>query len=147
MKKIAGLFLIAVLVMSLGTSCKSKQKVVQISGADIEASQRTKTTPISEQELNDDRTLEESFSMANGETNSEAYGRKYHVVVGSFSVQSNAKNLQRKLNQEGNNVLIVINEQGMYRVLLASYDSYAEAKNRISLINSRFPDAWILRKK
>ena len=85
--------------------------------------------------------------MADGETNTAAFNKKYHVVVGSFGVQNNAKNLQRTLNSEGNNALIVVNEQGMFRVLLASYDEYAQARSRIDQIKGRFPDAWVLRQK
>lgn len=148
MKKLIGFLFMSVLIMSLSTSCKSKQKVVDISGADIEASNNSQSTDRgTEESISDERTFEESFSLADGETNSAAFARKYHVVVGSFSIQSNAKNLQRTLNQEGNSTLVVVNPQGMYRVIIASYDEYAQAKNRISQINSRFPDAWVLRQK
>jgi hypothetical protein len=42
---------------------------------------------------------------------------------------------------------MVINEQGMFRVLIASFDAYAQARARINQINSRFPDAWVLVQK
>ena len=132
------------------TSCKSKQKVVEISGSDISATEtKTTTEPVvvSDEHVGSERTIDESFKLVDGETNSAAFARKFHVVVGSFSVQSNAKNLQRTLNSEGNSAIIVVNEQGMYRVLIASYDEYAQARNRINQISTRFPDAWVLRQK
>lgn len=149
MKKIFGFLLMVAIVSFTTTSCKSKQKVVEISGSDISA---TETKPVTEpvvvdQVESNERTIDESFKLADGESYNAAFNRKYHVVVGSFSIQNNAKNLQRTLNSEGNNAIIVINEQGMYRVLISSYDEYSQARNRIEQISSRFPDAWVLRQK
>lgn len=150
MKKIFGLLLMSAVILAGATSCKSKQKVVNISGADIEAAE-TKTEKeqpvVQETTESNERTIDERFSMAEGETNTSAFYKKFHVVVGSFGVQSNAKNLQRTLNSEGNNAIIVVNEQGMFRVLIASYDEYSQARNKITQINNRFPDAWVLRQK
>lgn len=149
MKKIFGfLLMVSVMVFSV-TSCKSKQKVVEISGSDISAAETkpaAKPVVVNQVESNE-RTINESFRLADGESGSDAFNRKYHVVVGSFSVQANAKNLQRTLNSEGNSAIIVINEKGMYRVLIASYNEYAQARARISEINTRFPDAWVLVQK
>lgn len=150
MKKILGLLLMSAVILAGATSCKSKQKVVNISGSDIEASEkRTESQPVVvEEEMESNETMRgEKFNMADGETNSSAFNKKYHVVVGSFGVQSNAKNLQRTLNSEGNSAIVVVNEQGMFRVLIASYDEYAQARNRINQINTRFPDAWVLIQK
>ena len=152
MKKIVGMFLMAAIVLTGSTSCKSKQKVTEISGANVEATAKTNTasatasttaTAASETE----KTRNEKFSLAEGETNIAAFNSKYHVVVGSFSIQQNAKNLQRTLNSEGNNALVVVNEQGMFRVLIASFNEYTQARERINQINTRFPDAWVLVQK
>jgi cell division protein FtsN len=69
------------------------------------------------------------------------------VVVGSFKSQTNAKGLQNTLNSEGNKALVVINEQGMYRVIIASFNEYSQAKSRIAQIQERFADAWVLVQK
>lgn len=146
MKKIFGFLLMAAIIGFSTTSCKSKQKVVEISGSDISATETKPATQpvVVDQVESNERTINESFKLADGESNSDAFNRKYHVVVGSFSVQSNAKNLQRTLNNEGNSAIVVVNQQGMYRVLIASYDEYAQARARINQINTRFPDAWVL---
>ncbi|MFV0391987.1 MAG: SPOR domain-containing protein [Paludibacteraceae bacterium] len=146
MKKIFALLLVTSVIGFSTTSCKSKQKVVEISGSDISAVEAKTTPPVVTPESNE-RTIDESFRLAEGETNSSAFAKNYHVVVGSFSVQNNAKNLQRTLNNEGNTAIVVINEQGMYRVLIASYDEYVQARSRINQISNRFPDAWVLRQK
>ena len=149
MKKVLGLMLLAAVVLAGSTSCKSKQKVVNISGSDIEAAEtKPVTQPVVVEEIESKETTRgEKFNLADGETNSAAFNKKFHVVVGSFGVQNNAKNLQRTLNSEGNSAIVVVNEQGMCRVLIASYDEYALARNRISQISNRFPDAWVLIQK
>lgn len=152
MKKILGMFLMAAIVLAGSTSCKSKQKVTEISGANVEATAKTNTAAATASTTataatETEKTRNEKFSMAEGETNTAAFNSKYHVVVGSFSIQQNAKNLQRSLNSEGNNALVVVNEQGMFRVLIASFNEYTQARERINQINTRFPDAWVLVQK
>ncbi|HPD60046.1 MAG TPA: SPOR domain-containing protein, partial [Paludibacteraceae bacterium] len=156
-------FILAFLVLSALVfalpACKSKQKVVEIPGANAKAGTSTsenqqKTTspvivtqPTTSTENVPEITRSESFSLAEGETNQSAMNYKYHVVVGSFRNQSNAKGLQRTLSNEGYNPVIVINEQGMFRVIMNSFNTYNEAHVFISKIQSRFPDAWVLIKK
>ena len=152
MKKIVGMFLMAAIVLTGSTSCKSKQKVTEISGANVEATAKTNTAATTASTTataatETEKTRNEKFSLAEGETNTAAFNSKYHVVVGSFSIQQNAKNLQRTLNSEGNNALVVVNEQGMFRVLIASFNEYSQARDRINQINTRFPDAWVLVQK
>ena len=152
MKKILGMFLMAAIVLAGSTSCKSKQKVTEISGANVEATAKTNTAATTASTTataatETEKTRNEKFSMAEGETNTAAFNSKYNVVVGSFSIQQNAKNLQRTLNSEGNNALVVVNEQGMFRVLIASFNEYTQARERINQINTRFPDAWVLVQK
>jgi len=149
MKKVFGIFLMAAVILTGTTSCKSKQKVAEISGASIEATEKTntQTTPANTVTAVPENTRNEKFNLAEGETNTAAFNNKYHVVVGSFSIQQNAKNLQSTLKNEGNSAIVVVNEQGMFRVLIASFNDYSEARARINQISSRFPDAWVLVQK
>ena len=149
MKKVFGIFLMVAVVFAGTTSCKSKQKVVEISGANIEAAEKTNTQTTSANTVTavPENTRNEKFNLAEGETNTAAFNNKYHVVVGSFSIQQNAKNLQSTLRNEGNNPIVVVNEQGMFRVLIASFNEYSEARARINQISNRFPDAWVLVQK
>jgi cell division protein FtsN len=157
------LILSSLLIVAL-PACKSKQKIAEIPGANTKAAttttDQTKTTspvivtqPSASQPSTSgtsdlkEVTRRESFSLADGETNQAAMNYKYHVVVGSFKNQSNAKGLQRTLNSEGNNAFIVVNEQGMYRVIINSYNDYNQAHARINDLQNRFPDAWVLIQK
>ena len=154
--------IIALAVITMATSsCKTKQKIAEIpAGANIEATApktevapkspvATTTIPSSSSSTVTDQevTRNENFSLAEGETNTDALKYKYHVVVGSFGKQSNAKGLQSTLNSEGNQAVIVVNEKGMFRVLISSYNDYKQAHVRIKEISNRFPDAWVLVQK
>jgi len=152
MRRTIRLIIALAIVVSATTACKTKQKIAEVpAGANIEASSSTKTnvttqTTPAENVVNEPEvTRNESFSLVDGE--SSALNYKYHVVVGSFSNQSNAKGLQTLLKSEGNNALVVLNEKGMYRVLISSYNDYNQAHARIKQISERFPGAWVLVKK
>ena len=158
MNKSIRLIIVLGLVMFATSACKTKQKIAEIpAGANIEATapktvltQPTQTqisTPVQAEVTEPEITRNESFSLANGETNTEAMNYKYHVVVGSFKSQSNAQGLQKTLNAEGNKAVIVVNPQGMFRVLIASFNDYKQAHVRIKDLATRFPDAWVLVKK
>lgn len=153
MNKTIRFFLALAIVAMTGTACKSKQKVAEIKGADIPATTATTptvTTPVvnttpevvsSEAEV----TRNETFSLSDGDA--AALKFRYHVVVGSFKSQTNAKGLQSTLLSEGNQAIIVINEQGWYRVLIASFNEYSQARSKINQIKTRFADAWVLVQK
>lgn len=142
-------FLVAVVSMTL-FSCKSKQKVTEIKSATVPATTVAPAPPpapaptvVAEPEV----TRSESFKLASGETNAAALNRKYHVQVGAFSNHDNARNLRAKLVSEGNSALVVENESGMLRVIIASFDEYRDARAKIDQIRRTYPDAWVLVQK
>jgi len=146
------LIIVLGLVTIAASSCKTKQKVTKIpAGASVEATAPVAVVnapvvdypTVTETEV----TRNENFSLADGETNTDAMKFKYHVVVGSFKNQANAKGLQSTLNAEGNRAVIVVNQQAWFRVLIASFNDYKQAKSRIKEIDTRFPDAWVLVQK
>ncbi|MEI8086779.1 MAG: SPOR domain-containing protein [Paludibacter sp.] len=150
--------IIALSVVMVATSaCKTKQKIVEIpAGAKIQAvapktaaTQQKTTEPAVKQAVSNEKevTRNENFSLAEGESNTDALKLKYHVVVGSFSKKENAKGLQSTLNAEGNKAIVVVNEQAMFRVLIASFNDYNQAHARIKEIETRFPGSWVLVKK
>ena len=154
MNKTIRFFLALAIVAMTGTACKSKQKVAEIKGADIPATTTTTTPTVTTPVVNTtpevvsseaEVTRNETFSLSDGDA--AALKFKYHVVVGSFKSQTNAKGLQSTLLSEGNKAIIVINEQGWYRVLIASYNEYAQARTKINQIKARFADAWVLVQK
>jgi len=142
-------FLMAVISLTL-FSCKSKQKVTEIKSATVPATTEAPAPPpapapqvVAEPEV----TRSEAFRLAAGETNADAMNRKYHVQVGAFSNHDNARNLRAKLVSEGNSALVVENESGMLRVIIASFNEYSEARAKINQIRNTYPDAWVLVQK
>jgi cell division protein FtsN len=154
MKRTIRLIIALAIVMTAVTSCKTKQKIAEVpAGANTVASApknavvpATTATTLADNVVSEPEvTRNENFSLVDGESSSLNF--KYHVVVGSFSKQENARGLQSTLKSEGNSALIVVNEKGMYRVLIASFNDYNQAHARIKQISSRFADAWVLVKK
>jgi hypothetical protein len=77
--------------------------------------------------------------------NSSSVNGKFHVVVGSFNVKSNANSLLESLKSEGvKDAKVVVNEQGLYRVVVASYNAYQPARSKAETIASKYEDAWVL---
>lgn len=154
MNKTIRFFLALAIVAMTGTACKSKQKIAEIKGADIPATTTTTTPTVTTPVVNTtpevvsseaEVTRNETFSLSDGDA--AALKFRYHVVVGSFKSQTNAKGLQSTLLSEGNQAIIVINEQGWYRVLIASFNEYSQARFKINQIKTRFADAWVLVQK
>lgn len=151
MNRILRLFFFASLIGTTMLSCKSKQLVTEIKSANTpavtvapapvpEAPKPTEQVAPAQPEV----TRSESFKLAAGETNNAAMSKKYHVQVGAFSNHSNARNLRAKLVAEGNSAVVVENEKGMLRVIIASFNEYREARAKIDQIRDVFPDAWVL---
>lgn len=86
----------------------------------------------------------ESFALAPTETNQNPIHMKYNVVVGSFENQSNAQRLESTLKAEGKDPAVVVNKNGMFRVIISSYNDYAQATQVKLSLQTRFPGAWLL---
>jgi len=52
---------------------------------------------------------------------------RYSVVVASLSTRWSAESLQTRLQSDGHHVIIAQNEQGMFRVIVGSFDDRASA--------------------
>lgn len=101
-----------------------------------------KPEPVSEVVEEKEVTRAEKFEVIE-EQKDVVVLKKYHVVIGSFGNKDNALRLQTQMKPQYEPI-IVINEKGMYRVLLMTYDTYKEAKTKIVEIREQFPDAWVL---
>lgn len=113
------------------------------STADLKSKANTQTATESVAEM-PDKIRSESFKVVDGEDATAL--KTYNVVIGSFQNRANAQGLQ-SLMKGDYAPIIVINEQGMFRVILISYDDYVTAKQKIAQIKSQFDDAWVLVQK
>lgn len=99
------------------------------------------TTPATTPATSNEPTRSESLTMVNG-----AGLKAFSVVVGSFSIQANAENLQRTLVNAGYSAQIARNPQGMYRVIASTFDDLNSAVSSRNTLRQQYPDAWLLRK-
>ena len=81
--------------------------------------------------------------------------KAYSVVCGSFGVKANADGLKSKLDNDGYSAKVVFNAeanngQGMYRVIVASYDDRMQAAQARDSFkakyynNADFQKSWLL---
>lgn len=155
MKKV--LMAIAALAMVAGfSSCKPKQSAYKAVyekarqqreiAAQQEDQPKNEIIPVVTEDNVDVRP--EKVTAAVGE-NADGL-RRYSVVIGSFQNATNARSLKERMAGEGFNPILAQNEQGMYRVIVTSFDDKFEAmrsRDAIkSMYNPAFQDAWILEK-
>lgn len=74
--------------------------------------------------------------------------KKFNVIVGTFSITTNANGLKNSLIADGYNAFTVQNAKGWYRVVAASFDTREAATSFRETIKQRyagrFDDAWLL---
>ena len=74
--------------------------------------------------------------------------KKFNVIVGTFSITTNANGLKNSLISDGYNAFTVQNAKGWYRVVAASFDTREAATSFRESIKQRysgkFDDAWLL---
>ncbi len=71
--------------------------------------------------------------------------KDYSVIVGSFSVKSNAENLVQRLRSQGYDAQLAYNSaRDMYRVVATTYSDKSSAVQSRNRLRSTYPDAWLL---
>ncbi|MDR0332646.1 MAG: SPOR domain-containing protein [Dysgonamonadaceae bacterium] len=133
-----------VAVLTLGTSCKPRQSAyrqVYESAREREmqqsASQPTTVVkdaaPLPPVEVSVRKERVDAVSPA------DAAGlRRFNVVIASLSVRLNAENLKTRMENEGHRVILAQNEQGMFRVIVGSFDDRAAAEAQRQELNRRY---------
>ncbi len=77
-------------------------------------------------------------------------GKRFFVIVGSFSSNENAGRFKQELAQQGFKPIILHSETGYFRVCVDSFDDESIARNRVRKVRSEFPkyaDSWLLIRK
>jgi len=137
------------MVLALG-SCKPKQSAYKAayeqakekeSTAPVEVVEQeeevVEVAPVSKPRTSTATTRTEKINAAQGEDASRL--KRYSVVVGSF---------KNKTNAYAYNAVLGENEQGMLRVIVASFDNKADAADSRDAIKAKyapnFQDAWLL---
>ncbi len=92
---------------------------------------------------------EERVTAANGEAK-DLGSKRFYIILGTFGVYENALKFKKQLMAEDFFPGILVNDNGMYRVSVNSYDDETVARNRVGEIRMKFPkynDLWLLIKK
>jgi cell division protein FtsN len=95
------------------------------------------------------KSKEERFTAAKGEAN-DLGSKRFYIILGSFGIYENAQKFKKQLMAEDFFPGILINEAGLYRVSVNSYDDESVARSRVREIREKFPkynDLWLLIKK
>ena len=146
------------MVLALG-SCKPKQSAykaayeqakVKESTAPVEVVEQeeevVEVAPVSKPSTSTATTRTEKINAAQGEDASRL--KRYSVVVGSFKNKTNAYALKERMQNDGYNAVLGENEQGMLRVIVASFDNKADAADSRDAIKANnapnIQDAWLL---
>ena len=142
-------FLFLVASMSVISGCSSLKKGSS-SFNDKPATKSTsrvkvKETPVEKPAAKEVVVKQEKVKVI--ETQSGEKAGKYYVIIGSFKVLENARNFRQQLIAEKFVPSILENENGLYRVSVASYDDESMARSRIADIRDqyeKYADVWLL---
>lgn len=154
MKK--NLMIISVAVIALSaTSCKTNQNAYK-AAYEKAKEKEVVTTPTENEtfevvEVKRTQTTHAPVQVekVTGVTESDVAGlKRWNIVVGSFKNKTNAEGLKAQMIEAGYPAILAQNTQGMYRVIVASFndrESAAEKRNQIrEKYAPRFNDIWLL---
>lgn len=173
MNKLLGFGLALSLLVAFG-SCKPKQSAYKsvyeaAKERELEENKAQPAAPVTKQptypaytDASNEKVRTEKITPV---YDTDAAGlRAYSVVIASLSVKPNAEALKARMEQEGYKIILAQNEQGMYRVIIASYDDKVAAVNQRNAIRDKylasgsadalrrtygipFDDLWILQRQ
>ena len=170
MKKVFQISLVLFSLVFIGISCKPKQSAYKSVYEAAKEREMQAATDDSNTVVKPAGTLSPVEVSVRKEKvtpvyHSDAAGLKsFNVVIASLSVKLNAESLKSRMENEGYPVILAQNEQGMFRVIVASYDdrdSAAQKRNEIYEKYSKkgntdylrrtygvpFNDLWILQRE
>ena len=148
------------MVLALG-SCKPKQSAYKAAYEQAKEKESTAPVEVVEENVEEDvvevapvskprtstaSTRSERINVAQGEDASRL--KRFSVVIGSFKNKTNAYALKERMQNAGYHAVLGENEQGMLRVIVASFDNKADAADSRDAIKAKyapnFQDAWLL---
>lgn len=145
-------FLIAIVAIGLA-ACNTTKKISDSAyepATPVEATVVGTTTPANtpvvapvEEKISDAKITEtkDKYQMENG----TFVEKPYHIIVGSFQKEINARNLKNDLVKKGMESFIAVNQNGMFRVFAFSSDDERQIRIELVKVREKFPDAWILK--
>ena len=144
MKKVFQISLALLCLSFIATSCKPKQSAYKSVYEAAKEREMQETSNSSNTVVKPAGTLspievsvkKEKVTPVN---HSDAAGLKsFNVVIASLGVKLNAESLKSRMEKEGYSVILGQNEEGMYRVIVASYDDKQSAAMKRNEIYEKY---------
>ena len=142
-------YLFVLASLTVITSCSSLNKGSSSFGdkpaTKATSSVKVKEAPVEKPAAKEVVVKQEKVTIIETQANEKA--GKFYVIIGSFKVLDNARNFRQQLVAEKFAPSILENENGLYRVSVASYDDESMARTRIADIRSqyeKYADVWLL---
>jgi cell division protein FtsN len=145
--KALNILLLIFVVLSVG--CKTQKIAPKPEPINSETPTTTKSTSNYVRASSSGSSKEERVTAAKGEA-SDFGSKRFYIIIGSFGVYDNAQKFKKQLMSEDFFPGILVNEAGLYRVSVDSFDDETVARTRLSDIRQKFPkysDVWLLVKK
>ncbi len=143
-----GLALISALAF---VSCKSSESSYKKAYEKAKQQEQMQTTTPQQAAVVPAQTVTPTQNTDKSDLRSERFNvigggslKAFNVVCGSFTSLQNAQNLRNTLVNKGYNAQIAQNENGMYRVIAASFDDRSSAVSSRDQLRNTYPDAWLL---
>ena len=144
--------IISLLIIGLATACGAKKnnlsaayEVATETQTEVQTETNDTTTAkiATEQAMSDAKITEtkDRYQMENG----QFVEKPFHIIVGSFKNETNAKNLRTTLSKNGMNAFVAVNKDGMFRVFAVSSDDEKTVRIELVKVRQTYPDAWILK--
>lgn len=141
--------ILALVFVVLAIGCKTQKIAPKPEPITSETTVKSSATASTAAKASNVNLKEERVTAAKGEA-SDLGSKRFYIIIGSFGVVENAQKFKKQLMSEDFFPGILVNEAGLYRVSVNSYDDEATARTRISDIRQKFPkysDVWLLVKK
>lgn len=144
-------FKILLMIFVLFSGCKSNQDAYNTTyrrlkekEAEIVKAKAKTAMSVPKEILSGDSSathISETINLIAGEGNNLS---DYSIVVKSFINKTNARGYQARMIDDGYPAVLVQNEELMYRIIVASFESKDNAANKLNVLKNTFPEAWIL---
>ena len=130
-------------------SCKSKESAYKAAyetakAREIQENQIDEVTPVSKSVIAPNDVVQKEKVTVVG----DAGIQQFSVVIGSFRTKTNAESLKELMINAGYKSFLAQNADGMYRVIVATFNDKASAVAERERIKDkyypRYQDAWIL---
>ncbi len=142
---------IGLLVVAMTTACGTKKNNLSAAYEVATEAETTTKEVVAEEKTQASEALMDSkaritetkdrYQMENG----QFVEKPFHIIVGSFKNENNAKNLRSNLAKTGMKAFVAVNKDGMYRVFAVSSDDETSIRTELVKVRQSFPDAWILK--